>query len=122
MRGIVLLINLYDKAALMVKQDKNSRPVEQNSNPLEQTFATLQSAQTATFDALEAVARKSPGLPRVVAAATERGSEAWVRSYFTAAQRLLETRRDAAERLVSINQVFISPRQRPEKAESLKAV
>jgi len=89
---------------------------------IEQTFKSLKAIQDAGFNAAAAVAEKVPGLPGRVASSTTRGTSAWVESYFTFAQRVLDAERETAEKLASLNKVLVSPRTRAESEESLRAV
>ena len=95
---------------------------DKSISTIDSTFTSLQSVQAAGWKALAAVAEKTPGLPSVVATTTTRGASAWVQSYFTIAQGVLETERQAAEQLVSVNGAFISPRRQTENGAQPQAV
>jgi hypothetical protein len=93
---------------------------EKSTETFEQTFKSLRAIQDAGFNAAAAVAEKTPGLPRRIASTTTRGTNAWVESYFTLAQLVLNTERRAAEQLVVLNKALVFPRPRVEKEQPLQ--
>jgi len=95
---------------------------DKSSQTLDKTLKSLQAMQDAGFNAASAVAEKTPGLPGLVASTATRGTNTWVNTYFTIAQRVLSTERHTAEQLLALNKAFISPRVRVDRDAPLQAV
>jgi hypothetical protein len=95
---------------------------DKSSQTLEQTLKSLRVIQDAGFNAAAAVAEKTPGVPSLVSSAATRGTNTCVKSYFTLAQRVLDAERHTAERMLSLNKAFLSPRLRTDKEVPLQAV